>query len=91
MREISRVFRIPLLSRVRHAFPFMWRPRVLRDLLSSAEHAEICSHAFMTLRRVEFHPNVLSNRAPLVLLKVAFFVECPIYESPLVGRDEREG
>ena len=38
----------------------------LRELLYFSEHGEVCNHAFMTLGGFEFHPNVLSTRAPLM-------------------------
>ena len=45
----------------------MCRVRVLQKLLSAAKHGEVCNHAFIIVRGVEFHTNVLSTRAPLML------------------------
>ena len=64
IRAVSPCFRSPFSRSGSTSLFITWKPRVLRELLSSEEHGEFCYHAFMTLIGVGFHPNVLSTRAP---------------------------
>ena len=73
-RVCSRVFPIPLLSLVRHAFPSCGDPELCKRaaLFCRARRGlqlcpvPCCGSAVQALKGIEVHPNVLSTRAPLM-------------------------